>query len=175
MKTGLQKFVILLLVFFATKGIGQTFTATYDFASSNTTSGRTDPTVVPATAGVTFSSFSAVAPTGNPNAMGANPNASGRFSFVGWPTGAASGSNTFTGSINTGQYYEVTISPQTYYTISLDSITFTLQRSGTGIRQYAVRSRTDGFSANLPAVIEPAAVDLRLFQEIFSRYLMLQL
>ncbi len=66
----------------------------------------------------------------------------------------------FTGTINAEQYFEVTITPQTYYTVYLDSITFTLQRSGTGIRQYSVRSSRDNFAANLPTVIDPAATNL---------------
>ncbi|MDB5192656.1 MAG: hypothetical protein JWQ96_2219, partial [Segetibacter sp.] len=162
MKKILQTPLFVLLVITSLKSYSQSFTATYEFTNANTTSGRTDPTPVPTAAGLTFGSFTAVAPAGNPNVLGNNPNATGRFSFVGWPTGATNGSNTFTGSINTGQYYEVTITPQTYYTVNLDSITFTIQRSGTGIRQYSVRSSADGFAANLPAVIEPATPNLQV-------------
>ncbi|MCU0336078.1 MAG: hypothetical protein MUF62_13740, partial [Chitinophagaceae bacterium] len=80
----------------------------------------------------------------------------GRFSFTGWPTGASNGSDVFSGAPNYTQYYEVTLTPQPGFTFSINSISFTVQRSGTGIRQYAVRSSVDGFGANLPASISPA-------------------
>lgn len=135
----------------------QSFTASYPFTNIVSGSGGfTDPTAVPTSTGVTFGGFNAVPAAGNPFSMGANPNAAGRFSFVGWPTGATNGSDVFTGSINTGQYYQVTVTPQAGYTIDISSISFTLQRSGTGIRQYAVRSSVDGFLANLPASVSPA-------------------
>lgn len=146
----------------AAKGYCQNFTVTYDFGSVTTTSGRTDPTPVPTATGVSFGNFTAVAPAGNPNALGTNPNAAARFSFIGWPTGAINASDVFTGSINNGQYYQVTISPQTHFSISFSSVTFTVQRSGTGIRQYAVRSSADSFSNNLPASVEPANASLQV-------------
>ncbi len=62
----------------------QSFVASYNFSGSNNTVGRTDPTPVTTAAGITFGSFIAVAPAGNPNNMGANPNATGSFSFTGW-------------------------------------------------------------------------------------------
>src|SRR3982750_5045769 len=103
---------LLTVLFISVLAHAQSFSGTYPFTNVTNTSGRTDPTPVPTATGVTFGSFSAVAPAGNPNSLSPNPNASVRFSFTGWPTGATNGSNTFTGSINTGQYYEVTISPQ---------------------------------------------------------------
>ena len=57
-----------------------------------------------------------------------------------------------TGAINTAEYYEVTLTPQAGYSITGDSIKFSFERSGTGVRNYAVRSSLDGFSANLNAV-----------------------
>lgn len=128
----------------------QTFAATYDFSLSTTVSGTTDPTPPPVVTGVTFGSFVAV---GTPSA---NPNANGRFSFVGWPTGATSTVDTYstmTGSINTGEYYDVVLEPQSGYTLTLDSITFTVQRSGTGIRSYVVRTSVDAYAMNLPASV----------------------
>lgn len=134
--------------------LSQAFNVTYNFASvASGTGGYTDPTAVPTATGATFQSFTAVPATGNPYSMGANPNASGRFSFAGWPTGATSGSDVFSGSLQTGQYYQVTITPNAGFSLSVSSISFTIQRSGTGIRQYAVRSSADGYSANLPASV----------------------
>lgn len=127
---------------------GQTpITGTYAFGSVTTTSGLTDPTPVPTATGVTFSSFSAVGQTTT------NPNASARFSFTGQPTGATNGSDVFMGSLSTSEYYQVSLTVSDSYKLSLSSITFTIQRSGTGIRQYAVRSSADSYAANLPASV----------------------
>lgn len=135
----------------------QSFTATYDFAGVvSGAGGRTDPSTRPSATGVSFGAFAAVEAAGNPFGLSANPNATGRFSFTGWPTGASNGSDVFSGAPNYTQYYEVTLTPQAGFTFSISSISFTVQRSGTGIRQYAVRSSVDGFSSNLPASISPA-------------------
>ncbi|WP_162126615.1 T9SS sorting signal type C domain-containing protein [Flavobacterium phycosphaerae] len=128
---------------------GQAFTGTYDFASVTTGSGLTDPSTVPTATGVTFGSFV--------SNVGTNSSAAGRFSFTGWDTGATNGNDvTFSGAINTGKYYQVTITPAAGYTLDINTITFTSQRSGTGIRHYAVRSSVDTYGANLPASISPA-------------------
>ena len=150
---------------FSGLAFGQAFSVTYPFTSVSTTSGRTDPTAVPVVSGLTFGSFVAQAPTGNPNALGTNPNAAGRFSFQGWPLGATAGSDIFTGTINTSQYYEVTITPQLNIKLTLDSISFTVQRSATGIRQYSVRSSIDSFASNLPASIVPANATLQVVND----------
>lgn len=134
-------------------GIGQSFAATYPFTNVTTSSGLTDPTPVPTATGATFSSFTAVGQTTS------NPNATVRFSFTGQPLGATNGSDVFTGSISTTQYYEVTVTPSAGYSLDLNTITFTSQRSGTGIRQYAVRSSLD-FTTNLPASISPVNANL---------------
>lgn len=148
MKFKILHFVILLSCALVTcDSMAQAFSKIYDFASVATTTGKNDPSAVPTAVGVTFGSFTAV---GN---MSANPNAGGRFSFTAWPTGATNASNIFTGSINTSQYYQVTLTPVSTFSLSLSSITFTVQRSGTGIRQYAVRSSIDNYASNLPASI----------------------
>jgi PKD repeat protein len=134
----------------------QVFSGLYDFDSVKTTSGIIDPTPLPTATGVTFGSFSA---TGTP----ANPNATGRFSFTDWATGATNGETVYanlTGAVNTAEYYEVTIAPAGAYTISLTSITFSFGRSGTGVRTYSVRSDADAYATNLPASISPANINL---------------
>ncbi|MBJ6146211.1 T9SS type A sorting domain-containing protein [Hymenobacter sp. BT559] len=108
---------------------------------------------MPTATGVTFGAFSAV---GTP----AQPNAGSRFSFTSWPLGATDGSDTFTGSSSQGEYYAITLTPQAGFTFSLSSITFTLQRTSSGVRQYVVRSSADGYAANLPASIAPANANL---------------
>ena len=102
---------------------------------------------MPTATGATFGSFVGVGVTGNSSGAG-------RFSFTNQDTGATTGSDAFTGVINTSKYYEVTITPTAGYTLDINSITFTLQRSATGIRQYAVRSSLD-YATNLPASISP--------------------
>ncbi|OIR02967.1 hypothetical protein GALL_149670 [mine drainage metagenome] len=125
------------------------FTATYNFTSVTTTSGTTDPTTVPTAQNVSFSAFAAVG-------VGSNSSAAGRFSFSGWPLGATNGSNNFTGNLSATQYYEIIITPSSGYQFDLNSLTFILQRSSTGVRQWAVRSSVDNFASNLTASINPA-------------------
>lgn len=148
----MKKFFLLLLIF-TNICLGQSFSSIYNFSSVNTTSGTTDLTPVPTSNGVTFGSFTS---TG----VSINPNATGRFSFTGWDLGATNASNIFTGSINLNKYYQVTITPQPGYNIDINSISFTIQRSGTGIRQYVVRSSLDNYTNNLPASISTTNTNL---------------
>lgn len=137
------------LILIAGAGLGQNFTATYYFAQVSTSSGTTDPTPPPTATGVAFGSFTA---TG----MSANPNASVRFSFTAQPLGGVNGSDDFTqftGSLTPTAYFEVALTPLNLIQLQLDSVAFTVQRSGTGIRSYAVRSSVDGYAANLSASI----------------------
>jgi predicted extracellular nuclease len=134
------------------------FTATYTFNSVTASSGLTDPTPVPTVANLTLGSFTAV---GTP----ANPNATVRFSFTNWPLGGVNGNDSYaalTGALNPGEYFSVTLTPQPGFALHLTSLTFTIQRSGTGIRTYAVRSDAggDAFATNLPASISPANANL---------------
>lgn len=134
-------FVVLMLISGLT--YGQTFSGTYDFTLVTTSSGTTDPTPPPTAAGLTFGAFNAV---GTP----ANPNATIRFSFTDWSTTV----------INTAEYYQVTLTPAVNYSIDLNTIVFRIQRSGTGIRHYSVRSDIDAYAANQPASINPANATL---------------
>lgn len=134
----------------------QSFSAAYDFTLVTASSGPTDPTPPPTVTGVTFGAFTA---TG----VSANPNATVRFSFTSQPLGGVNGTNDFaefTGSLNPTAYFEVAVTPLSLIQLQLDSIAFTVQRSGTGIRSYAVRSSLDGYAANLPASISPANANL---------------
>ncbi|MEY4594060.1 MAG: hypothetical protein RIQ47_470, partial [Bacteroidota bacterium] len=141
---------ILLAVLMVTgigESWGQNYSVTYTFSSVTTTSGLTDPTTVPSATGINFGAFSAVGQTST------NPNATGRFTFTNQPLGATTGSDVFTGNISTSQYYQVTLTAAAGFNISVSSITFTVQRSSTGIRQYSVRGSGDSYSANLPASV----------------------
>ena len=102
---------------------------------------------------VTFSNFTAVG-------VSANSSAAGRFSFSNQPLGAMNGSDVFTGVLNPGKYYQMSATPAAGFTLNASSITFTLQRSGTGVRQYSVRGNGDSFAQNLAALISPANANL---------------
>jgi hypothetical protein len=159
MNTPRQHQILILAVFtvmIAASAAAQSFTATYDFSQVTASSGTTDPTTPPSAAGVTFGAFTSVGAS-------ANPNASARFSFTSQPLGGVNGSDDFsqfTGSLSTTAYFEVAITPLSLIQLQLDSIAFTVQRSGTGIRSYAVRSSLDGYSANLVASISTANANL---------------
>ncbi len=149
-------FMALFMVTAASEARAQSVLGTYDFAGVTTSSGTSDPSTVPTATGLTFGSFSAVGYTGSSTAAG-------RFSLIGNPTGSANGVNdftTFTGSLNPAIYYTVTLTPQAGYTLNLDSVTFTAQRSGTGIRNYAVRASLDSYADNLAGSISPANANL---------------
>ncbi|MGB3947714.1 MAG: FG-GAP-like repeat-containing protein [Bacteroidia bacterium] len=134
----------------------QNFTAAYTFDNVTTSSGLIDPTAVPTATGVLFGNFFAVG-------TASNPNAGGRFAFTNWPLGATNGNDnysSFTGNINTSEYYEVTISTLNGFSVTLTDIIFTVQRSGTGCRNYSVRSSIDNYATNLPASISPSNANL---------------
>jgi hypothetical protein len=132
------------------------FSVTYDFSGVvQNAGGQTDPTPPPTAADLTFGSFTSVGAS-------ANPNAGGRFSFTSQPLGGVNLSDDFsqfTGSLDLNVYFEVSITPTPLASIALqlDTISWTIQRSGTGIRSYAVRSSVDGYAANLPASINSPA------------------
>jgi hypothetical protein len=151
-------FLLTVSLFASLMAVAQSFTAVYPFDSVKINmSGLTDPTAVPTAIGVTFGSFVCVSDSAT------NPNASSRFSFTKWPTGGVNGNDSYaslTGAINTTEYYQVTITPVSGFAVTLSSITFTSQRSGTGIRTYAVRSSADAYAANLSASIVPADTNL---------------
>ncbi len=129
-----------------------TFSVVFDFAGVTNQSGSTDPTAPPVVEGLTFSAFKAIGVGGSSG----NPSAGGRFSFTGWPLGASSGSDVFTGSADMNKYYELTITPGNGKKFDISKLSFTLQRSGTGVRQVMVRSGIDSFSGNMQATVEPA-------------------
>lgn len=124
--------------------VAANFTADYTFSGVTTSSGTVDPTSVPTVSGLTLGAFRAVG-------VDNNSSAAGRFSFSKWSTGATNGSNDFTGGINQNMYLEVTITPSSNVQLSLNNLVFTLQRSATGPRQWAIRSSLDNFAQNLPA------------------------
>lgn len=150
----MKKLLLPTIILFASvTAFAQSFPILYTFDSVKTTSGTTDPSPLPTVTGVSCGAFSA---TGTP----ANSLAAARFDFADWALGSVGGTNDtlysgMTGSVNTAEYYEVTLTPTGGYTMSLDTLKFSFERSGTGVRTYAVRSSMDGFAANLTAVYLP--------------------
>lgn len=125
--------------------------ASYKFSNVTTSSGTTDPTPVPVNTGTDFSS---------PKAVGVSSNSieNARFSFSKWDTGGDTINHDTTysalkGSINTGKYYEVTLTPKYKNSLTLTSLTFSFKRDSAGVRTYAVRSSLDNFKNNLTATV----------------------
>lgn len=139
-------FTILGLVSVSAIMTAQTaFTATYDFveapAPDNGTVVGSNLTVTPFTATGLISTT-----TGN------------RFAWSGTTTAA---------TLDLGRYFEVTVAPTSGFNITVSSISFRSQRSGTGPRYYAVRSNADSYAANLPASISPANAELEVVGNAF--------
>lgn len=138
----------LLLLSFSV--FSQAFNALYPFSMVTNSTGATDPTPSPTATGVSFSAFTAVG-------LSPNSSAGGRFSFTSWGSGQATDGvdtySTMTGAIDLTKYYEVIITPTVGYGVTLTQITFDVRRSGTGIRNYAVRSSADSYGSNLPASV----------------------
>jgi len=134
----------------------QTFELSYTFDSVRTSTGTTDPTPIINPPGILGGPFSA-------HGVSSNPNATGRFSFTGWPLGGVSGTTSYSsliGKLDTGKYFEVSLEPLTGFLLNLDSVSFLFQRSGTGIRTISVRSNEDNFTNNLVTSVNPSNPDL---------------
>lgn len=61
------------------------------------------------------------------------------------------------GSLNTDDYFEFTLTPNSPYNIDFTSFVYTGQRSGTGPVSFAFRSSRDGFSTNIGAATATGA------------------
>ena len=137
--------------FFGISVFSQAFSVMYPFTAVLSTTvintGTVDPTPPPVAVGITCGSFVAV---GASTATAAN----GVFAFNAWGIGATNNNDiAFTGSLSPTQYYQVSITPNVSYSVTLTSITFHMLRSGTGPRHWAMRSNKDGYTANLPAAV----------------------
>ena len=146
-----KKLLSITLVAMAIVSNAQSFTALYPFTSVSSSTaantGTVDPTPSPTVSGITFGSFTAV----GVNSVTA---ASGVFAFSQWGIGATNGNDaTFTGSLSTTKYYDVTVTPNAGNSITLDSIKFNMLRSSTGPRNWAWRSDADAFATNLTASV----------------------
>jgi len=131
------------------------FTLLFGFAGVSDKTGAVDPTPLQAAANLVVTPFKAVG-------VGDHSTANGRFSFTGWPTGAVNGSDIFSGVVHEGRYYEVTIAPAAGFAMHLFRMTFTIRRSGTGVRQLVIRSSLDGFKANLAVSVLSDNTNVRI-------------
>jgi hypothetical protein len=149
----MKKLLLTLLIALPAAMFGQTtpFVATFAFDSVKAnTGGKVDPTPHPIVTGLAFDSVRAFN-------VGANSTGAGRFSFNTWGSGAPSATtySSFTGTVDTSKYFEVEIIPQMNYSVTVDSIVFKFQRSGTGVRTFVVRGSEDNFTTNLSADVNP--------------------
>ncbi|MBZ0206339.1 MAG: PKD domain-containing protein [Flavobacteriales bacterium] len=131
----------------------------YTFQDVTLTSGTTDPTAPPTAhldfpvePAITFSPFTA-------SGVSANSLQDGNFSFSQWDGGASDGDSLYsdlTGQLNSSQYYSFTVTPEFGKSMTLNGLTFRVDRSATGPRTFAVRSSVNNFISNIPASVAPA-------------------
>lgn len=135
--------------------------AIYNFNDVTTTTGTVDTTATPdqvilTKTRIAFGSFEAVG-------VSANSAENGLFAFTDWDAGAADGEtdyNNLTGVINTGKYYEFTITPQMLQAMSISEVSFRVGRNETGARTFAIRSSANNYASNLLAAISPTSPQL---------------
>ncbi len=129
-------------VVFALSVSAQAYSVTYDFEGAP-----------PATSGaVTGANYSASDFSG----VGYSQTSTGnRYAWTNAPTANVP---------DTGKYLQVTVSPDAGYKMTVSSVGFRAQRSGTGPRYYAVRSSVDNYNANLAASISPANGELEVLE-----------
>lgn len=149
----MKKLLLALIIAIPATISAQSFVATFPFDSVKNTTGTVDPTPFPVASGVVFDSVRAFN-------VSANSSASFRFSFSMWPVTTGIGGSTdyaaMTGTVDTSKYYQIGVGPTPGNLLSIDSISFRFQRSGTGVRTYVVRGSEDNYMSNLPAAISPA-------------------
>eukprot|EP01012_Entosiphon_sulcatum_P042059 TRINITY_DN55997_c0_g1_i1.p1 TRINITY_DN55997_c0_g1~~TRINITY_DN55997_c0_g1_i1.p1 ORF type:complete len:290 (+),score=20.69 TRINITY_DN55997_c0_g1_i1:309-1178(+) len=125
----------------------------YTYPFTDVVSGTSSSSAGGTASNLTFSSVTA-------SGVGATANAGGVFSFVTWTTGATTGQNTFSGALDTTDYYQFTITPAANFSYSLTTLVFDAGRSSTGPRQFLVRSSADNYSSNLAASVTNANVSV---------------
>ena len=148
----IKKLLCFIFTFFWFFLQSQNFNLVYNFNSITASSGSIDPTPVPTFSNVICGSFMAVGTS-------SNPNATQRFTFTNWGVGASTVSATiddfssYTGALDTSKYYQVSLAPANGYSLNLSAISFSMRRSGTGVRNYSVRSNLNNYTNNLPASV----------------------
>ncbi|MFM9948121.1 MAG: choice-of-anchor D domain-containing protein [Saprospiraceae bacterium] len=131
-------FLVLMVGLVNGVGWGQTaFTATYDLSG-----GGNDV----ASFAYNGSAITGATPANLLKVGISSASSTGNFRGTNWPTGATTGSNTFTGSVNLGRYIEVSIATVSGYELSFTTISFGVGRSGTGPRQWQWRGSADNYA-----------------------------
>lgn len=126
----------------------ETFTGTFTFgANGDVASFDYNGTPIP---GLTVSPIAKVGVT--------TSSSSGNFRASGWPVGATSGSDVFTGDLDPTKYIEFTITAADGKAIDLPTLNFGIGRSGTGTRQWQWRSSADNYAAAIPVATANAAL-----------------
>lgn len=136
-------FTFLAVSALAILGNAQSFTATYGFEGA-------PPVVTGVLAGdgaanVTVSNFTASGLT--------QTDTGNRFAHTNPTTATAP---------DLSKYFQVTVTPNAGQNLTVSTIGFRAQRSGTGPRSYVVRSSADNYGSNLPASITPANAELEV-------------
>jgi hypothetical protein len=132
----LQFLLLPLFVLLLNVGRGQTFTGTYSFASAigNVASLDYNGTAI------SNLTVSALVKTGvTTTASSSNSRATG------WDTGSTSGAAAG-GNVNTGKYYEFSVTAGAGFTISNPTLSFGVGRSGTGPRRFQWRWDVDTYA-----------------------------
>lgn len=135
----IAKVLTFVFVFAFTKSWGQAI-LTFDFegalgSEGSWPSSTNDPNI--STSTITRSAALTAAANGD------------RFGSTGFNTSA---------TIDLTQYIEFTVTPAAGYSISITSVVFLYQRSGTGPRTFALRSSFDGYVSNLGGALAGADV-----------------
>lgn len=157
----IKNLLSITFLFLGLNVFSQSFNAMYPFtgvATGTASTGMADPTPPPTVSGLTFGAFTAVGTS-------TTPAAGGVFAFSGWDATVANGNDayaTYTGAINPAKYYEVTLTPTTGNSVTINSITFNMSRSSTGPRNWAVRSNKDSYTNNLTASIAPTNTNINV-------------
>ncbi len=148
----IKKLLCIIFTFFWFFLQSQSFNLVYNFNAITASTGSIDPTPVPTFSNVVCGSFMAVGTS-------SNPNATQRFTFTNWGVGASTVSasiddySAYTGTLDTAKYYQVSLAPASGYSLNLNAISFSMRRSGTGVRNYSVRSSLNNYASNLPAAV----------------------
>ncbi len=123
-----QLLLLLIPLFYSSLTFGQDLVA-YDFTGENGNQ------LFTATSNVaTNMTASSLVRGGGVSASGAG----GSMSSTGWSTGA----------IDLTDYYSFTVTPDAGYSLDLDELNFGERRSGSGIRNFEIRTSLDGYSAS---------------------------
>ncbi|MDX9751152.1 MAG: M43 family zinc metalloprotease, partial [Flavobacteriales bacterium] len=130
-------------------------TGIFTFDEVTTTSGTTDPfnppAVIDTITDVVRTTLSAYTAAG----VGANSTVNGQFAFAGWGTGAEDGNTSYadlTGAFDTGDYYQLTLSPAVTDVVKVDTLVMRVGRSHDGPRTFSVRNSFGNFGTNLTII-----------------------